>query len=99
MGKSGRDANSTTSDYRHITKTHYKTHETKRSNFTILSVDTRCSLSHYKQDYFSLWNNLVICVGRKTILWDTRLAKGIHAIKVIYEDGLFRSFEEHDDVC
>ena len=51
-------------------------------------------VSHYKQQYASLWLNSEVKIGKQTVFWRRWLDKGIHTISNLYKDGVFKSFTE-----
>ncbi len=50
-------------------------------------------ISQYRQSYSSIWNNPSICIGKKVLLWNTWLAKGICVVNDLYRGQSFMSFE------
>lgn len=51
-------------------------------------------LSHYKQQYSSLWLNPELKIDKRTVFWKKWVENGIHTINDLYKAGVLKSFAE-----
>lgn len=57
-------------------------------------VHRMCGVFHLRRSYASLWHNVAIRIGKKSVYWNSWLIKGIHRKSDLYLDGVFMSFSE-----